>query len=130
MEKREGLSTIIFETNIKEQKLTLNIDTKGKDCMISMKVYRQGNDLLIGACDEKLIGKKFTDGKFQIDVSKEFYDGERISPEILKKYLEDATIANLVGEETIKCAVELGLVDPECVIKIKGVPHAQMVRMS
>ena len=122
--------TIIFETNIKEQKLTLNIDTKGKDYMISVKIYKQGNDLLIGACDEKLIGMKFTDGKFQIDVSKEFYDGERISPEILKKYLGDATIANLVGKETIKCAVELGLVDPECVIKIKGIPHAQMVRMS
>ena len=98
--------------------------------MISVKIYKQGKDLLLGACDEKLIGKKFTDGKFQIDVSKEFYDGERISPEILKKYLEDATIANLVGKETIKCAVALGLVDPECVIKIKGIPHAQMVRMS
>ena len=97
--------------------------------MISVKIYKQGNDLLIGACDEKLIGMKFTDSKFQIDVSKEFYDGERISPEILKKYLEDATIANLVGKDTIKCAVELGLVDPECVIKIKGIPHAQIVRM-
>jgi len=129
MEQKRRFFTIIFETNIKEQKLTLNIDTKGNDDMISMKIYKQGNDLLIGACDEKLIGKIFKEGKFQIDVSKEFYDGERISPEVLKKYLEDATIANLVGKDTIKCAVELGLVDPECVIKIKGIPHAQLVRM-
>jgi len=97
--------------------------------MISIKVYKKGNDLLIGACDEKLLGKKFEDGKFQIDVKKEFYDGERISSEVLKKYLEDATIANLVGKETIKCAIDLGLIDPGCIIKIKGVPHAQMVRM-
>jgi len=97
--------------------------------MISIKIYKQGNDLLIGACDEKLLGKKFEDGKFQIDVSKDFYGGKRISPEVLKKYLQDATIANLVGKETIKCALDLGLIDPECVIKIKGVPHAQMVRM-
>jgi hypothetical protein len=97
--------------------------------MISIKIYKQGNDLLIGACDEKLLGKKFEDGKFQIDVSKEFYGGKRISPEVLKKYLQDATIANLVGKETIKCAIDLGLIDPECIIKIKGVPHAQMVRM-
>ena len=97
--------------------------------MISIKIYKQGNDLLIGACDEKLIGKKFVEGKFQIDVSKEFYDGKRIKAQILKKYLEDATIANLVGEETIKCAIDLGLVDPDCIIKIKGIPHAQMVRM-
>ena len=97
--------------------------------MISIKVYKSGNDLLIGACDEELLGKKFEDGKFQIDVNKDFYGGERISPEALKKYLEDATIANLVGEETIKCAIEAGLVDPGCIIKIKGVPHAQMVKM-
>jgi hypothetical protein len=97
--------------------------------MISIKVYKKGNDLLIGACDEELLGKKFEDGKFQIDVSKDFYGGERISSEVLKKYLEDATIANLVGKETIKCAIDLGLINPDCIIEIKGVPHAQMVRM-
>jgi len=97
--------------------------------MISIKIYRQGKDLLIGACDEQLIGKKFEDGKFQIDVSKEFYDGQRIKAEALKKYLIEATIANLVGKETIKCAIDLGLIDSDCIIKIKGIPHAQMVRM-
>ena len=97
--------------------------------MISLKIYKRGNDLLIGACDEQLLGKKFEDGKFQIHVSRQFYDGERISHEALKKYLIEATIANLVGKITIKCAVEAGIIDPECIIKIDGVPHAQMVRM-
>ena len=97
--------------------------------MISIKIYKQGKDLLIGACDEKLIGKKFVEGKLQIDVSKDFYDGQRINTNVLKKYLENATIANLVGETTIKCAIELGFIDPDCVIKIKGIPHAQMVKM-
>jgi len=41
--------------------------------MISIKIYKKGNDLLIGACDEELIGKKFEDEKFQIDVTKDFY---------------------------------------------------------
>jgi hypothetical protein len=97
--------------------------------MISVRIYKQGRDVLIGACDEKLIGKKFSEGKFQIEVRKEFYDGERINKEKLKRYLENATIANLVGEEAVRCAIELGLVDPGCVIKIKGVPHAQVVKM-
>ena len=97
--------------------------------MIRIRIYRQGNDVLIGACDENLIGKKFVDGKFQIDVSKEFYGGKRINAEVLKKYLEDATIANLVGKNTVDCAIKMGLVDPECVMRIKGIPHAQMVRM-
>jgi len=97
--------------------------------MISVRIYKQGRDTLIGACDEKLIGKKFSEGKFQIEVKKEFYDGERINKEKLKRYLENATIANLVGEEAVRCAIEIGLVDPSCVIKIKGIPHAQLVKM-
>ena len=97
--------------------------------MISIKIYKQGNEILVGACDEKLIGRKFTDGKFQINVAREFYDGERISIELLKNHLKNATIANLVGNETVECAINMGLVDPECVIKIKGIPHAQIVKM-
>jgi hypothetical protein len=97
--------------------------------MISIKIYKQGGDLLIGACDEHLIGKKFRDGKFQIDVARSFYGGERINVTALGKYLQDATIANLVGKETVDYAIKLGLIDPSCVLTIKGVPHAQMIRM-
>src|SRR5512136_2766897 len=97
--------------------------------MISVKVYRQGDDVVIGACDEHLLGKKFRRGKLQIDVTKRFYDGERIDKKTLESFLRDATIANLVGDETVTCAVDLGLVDPQCILKIKGVPHAQIVQM-
>ena len=97
--------------------------------MISIKIFKQGNDLIIGACDEGLLGKKFIDGKLQIDVSKHFYDGNRIDKKTLEKYLLDATIANLVGKETVTCAIKLGLVNPNCILEINGVPHAQMIRM-
>ena len=97
--------------------------------MISIKIYRRGNDLLIGACDENLLGKRFEEGKFQLEITKEFYGGERIDIKTFKKYLLEATIANLVGNLTIKCAIESGIINPDCVIKIGGIPHAQMVKM-
>ena len=97
--------------------------------MISIKVYKQGDSVLVGACDEQLIGKKFTEGKLQIDVSRSFYEGERIKPESLSVILEDATVANLVGKVTVEYAIKLGLIDPSCVLTVKGIPHAQMVRI-
>lgn len=97
--------------------------------MISVKIYRQGDDVVIGACDEHLLGKKFRKGKLQIDVAKRFYDGERIDKKTLESFLNDATIANLVGDETVTCAINIGLVDPDCILKIKGIPHAQIVHM-
>jgi len=98
--------------------------------MFSIKIFKQGDDIVIGACDEHLLGKKFRDGKFQIDVAKNFYGGERVDKKKLEQFLLDATIANLVGQETVKLAVDLGLVNPECILKIKGVPHAQIVHMA
>ncbi len=97
--------------------------------MISLKIYHHGDNLMIGACDEQLIGKTFKEGKFRLCVDKKFYDGERVDATTLRRFLQDATIANLVGAETIKIAIELGLVDPECILKIKGIPHAQVVCM-
>jgi len=97
--------------------------------MIRVKIYRQGDDILLGACDEHLLGKKFEDGKFQLNVSETFYGGQQVSEEVLRKYLQEATIANLVGDKTVACAVKEGLVDADCILRIKGVPHAQMVRM-
>jgi uncharacterized protein len=98
--------------------------------MISLKIYHHGDDLMIGACDEQLIGKTFKEGKFQLCVDKKFYDGERVDATTLRQFLRDATIANLVGRETVKVAIELGLVDPSCILKVKGIPHAQIVCMA
>jgi len=97
--------------------------------MISIKVYNQGGDILVGACDEELLGKTFSEGKFHLDVCHRFYDGKRINLKTLKEYLEIATIANLVGEKAVQCAIKMGLIDPDCIIRIQGIPHAQMVRM-
>lgn len=102
---------------------------KSSKNMISVKVFNQGGDILIGACDEELLGKTFSEGKFHLEVCHRFYDGKRITIKALKEYLEIATIANLVGEKTVKCAIKMDLVDPQCVMKIKGIPHAQLVRM-
>jgi len=97
--------------------------------MISIGIYKQGEDVLIGACDEDLLGKEFKEGRFHLKVDKHFYGGKKISEEILKNYLKDATIANLVGKKCIEIAIKMDLIDPSCIIRINGIPHAQMVRM-
>jgi uncharacterized protein len=97
--------------------------------MILIKTYKQGEDLLLSACDEDLIGKKFEEGKFYLDVSEKFYKGQKIKIDELINHLKKATIANLVGSKTIKFAIKHGFVDPDCVLKVQGVPHAQVVTM-
>ena len=94
-----------------------------------MKLYHQGEDLVVGACDEDLLGKTFTKGDLQIEVSRLFYDGERVTSDRLKNILEEATIANLVGKTCVDLAIQLGYVDPDHLLVIDDVPHAQIVHM-
>ncbi|HEC86892.1 MAG TPA: DUF424 family protein [Thermoplasmatales archaeon] len=96
---------------------------------ISIKLYKRGEELLIGACDEELLGKRFKEGELRLHVKKSFYDGHRIDEKVLVAYLKEATIANLVGKRTVECAIKHGYVNPECVLVIGGIPHAQIVKM-
>lgn len=95
--------------------------------VVRMKVYRRGPDVLVAACDSKLLGKTFKEGILRLHVSPAFYDGTEVSPEELVANLQMATIGNFVGEETIRIAQEAGFVDGTAVLRIQGVPHAQMV---
>ena len=102
-------------------------DTGSHTNSICMKVYRIGNDVLLAACDAELIGKTLRSGEIEFKVSEKFYKEVIGDEELLKKNLSLATIGNLVGERCVRCAIEMGLVNPENVIKIDCIPHAQFV---
>jgi len=89
-----------------------------------IKTYRD----VVAICDSDLIGKKFEEGNFQLEVKESFFKGEETSKEELVKILnnlsqEDATF-NIVGEESINIALEEGIVGEESIKRIQGVPFA------
>jgi len=97
--------------------------------MICLKVYSKGTETLVAACDSDLLGKTFRGRGLTITISAGFYKGDDADEEMLVNRLEIATVANLVGKRTLEIAVRHGFVDPDCVLDIGGVPHAQMARM-
>ncbi|MCD1293684.1 DUF424 domain-containing protein [Methanocella sp. CWC-04] len=94
-----------------------------------LKVYRIDNEVLVAVCDEKYLGRELLEGDLQLKVSKEFYGDSTATREEIADALKDATVANLVGEESVAVAVDLGLVDTGHIIFIQNIPHAQMVRV-
>ena len=94
-----------------------------------VKAYQQGVQRLVAACDTELLNTSHREGKFKLDVPASFYDGLRVDQEGLGAYLRGATVANLVGKRSIDVAVDLGLVDPQNVLVVDGVPHAQFLVM-
>ncbi len=92
-----------------------------------MKVHKYNNEILVAASDADLIGKTFVDGKLTLQVSKIFYGEEVVTVEQLIEKLEISTIANLVGKEVISIAINEKFIKEEGIIRIAGIPHAQMV---
>ena len=81
---------------------------------------------VVAVCDKELLGKKFEEGKFQLDIKESFYKGKETSEEDLIKIMksfsrEDATF-NIVGKKSVATAMKAGIVSEDDVRKIKGIP--------
>lgn len=83
---------------------------------------------VVAICDSNLIGKKFEEGKRQLDVRENFYSEKEVGREeaikIMKAHaIEDATF-NIVGKEATEAALEAGIINKKGIHKIKGIPFA------
>ncbi|MGQ9460043.1 MAG: DUF424 domain-containing protein [Candidatus Bathyarchaeaceae archaeon] len=98
-----------------------------------MEVYanvrKWGRCVLLATCDAELLGKILRDGKIVFEVREEFYKGLKMTVEEVIDLMEQSTIVNMVGHNVVKKAIEKGLIHPDAVLKISGVPHAQIVKM-
>jgi len=83
---------------------------------------------IVAICDNELVGKKLEEGQRVIDIRESFYKGEEKTEEeilnILEEYSGDDATFNIVGENSVKIALKSGLIQPEGVVNIQGVPVA------
>jgi len=101
---------------------------KKAEGLFSVKKHISQGHILIAACDLELLGKKLEDGELCLEIHEAFYGGEKVGASILARLLEMSTMANLVGKRAVRLALDMGLVDEDCVIVIKDVPHAQCLK--
>ncbi len=82
---------------------------------------------VLAVCDSDLLGKKFEEKDLQIDLNSAFYKGEEKSEKEILELFKKASTINLVGKKSVELGIKAGIIDKEKVIKIKGVPHAQVL---
>ncbi len=83
--------------------------------------------LLLVITDEDILGRKFEEGKKQLDLTAKFYRGEQKNKEDVKKLIPKARHLHLTGKHIIAVALELDLVNSKNILWINGVPHAEVV---
>jgi len=85
------------------------------------------NGLLLVVTDKEIIGQKFEEGKLQLDLTKDFYQGDEMSKEEVKELFLSARDLHLTGKETVNIGVELDFVDSKHILYVGEVPHAEIV---
>ncbi|MFH1787469.1 MAG: DUF424 domain-containing protein [archaeon] len=95
--------------------------------MILIKIHKSYR-YVVAICDSELLGKKFEQGRFQLDIKESFFKGKKTSKEktiqtMKKMSIEDSTF-NIIGEKSITCALEAGIISKEGIKTIQDIPFA------
>ena len=91
-----------------------------------MRIHRQGREVLVAVSDVALVGREFKEGNMRLHVTEAFYGTDGADALEVLRQLAACTIANLVGVDAVTLAIQHGYVNPDNVLDIAGVPHAQM----
>jgi len=84
---------------------------------------------LVTVCDGDVLGETFESDGISLTVTEEFYGGEDADEEAVVDAMGRATVANLVGTDTVEFAIEEGFVAEENVLEVDGTLHAQFLRL-
>jgi uncharacterized protein len=82
----------------------------------------------VAICDSNLLDKTFEEGKRQIKITKNFFGGEEKTEKevlnVIEKGTDEDYTFNIVGKEAVKTALKAGIIKPEGVQEIQGIPIA------
>ena len=85
-----------------------------------------GTRMVVAICDSDLIGKKFEEGKKQLDMRGGFFEGEEKNAEEVREIVENAkkedASFNVVGEEACRVCQECDLFKGDEFMMVEGVP--------
>ncbi len=96
---------------------------------VYLNIRKLGKNVLLAVCDCELLGRTLREGKIVFKIKDEFYNGRKTTVEEAVGLIKNSTIVNLVGKCCVEKAVAEGFVHPEAVLKIEGIPHAQIVKL-
>ncbi|VVB84023.1 Uncharacterised protein [uncultured archaeon] len=94
--------------------------------MIIVRVIKSAR-YVVAVCDSELLGKKFEEGKFQLDVKESFFLGEEMNEEeailvMNRMSREDATFY-IAGKDSINAALKAGIIEKDSIKKIQNIPY-------
>ncbi|MDD1686855.1 DUF424 domain-containing protein [Methanoregula sp.] len=95
-----------------------------------LKIHRSRETAdVVAVCDRELINTTITNDTMKVIIHDSFYGKTPVTEEEVREALKNAGNVNLIGERTIRIAIEMGLLTKADCIMIGNVPHAQIYQL-
>jgi len=91
-----------------------------------VKIHRSGGETIVAICDEELLGKELEEGKLRVKIDESFYGGDLVELDKILYYVKHASMANIIGNSSVRKVAEMYPGVLEAAVSIGGVLHVQV----
>ena len=95
----------------------------------SIRVTNYQQNQMLNICDSDLIGKTVIGNDLTMDITKNYYGEKIVTKDKAKTLLQNSSIINMVGKETISLSLELGIGSKDGVKIISNIPFLIVFKM-
>ena len=95
----------------------------------SARITDYQKNAMLNICDAELLGKNITEGELKMHISENYYGEKFVDREEAKTLLQNSSIINMVGKETVSLSLELGIGSENGVKIISDVPFLIVFKM-
>tara|TARA_Y100000310_G_scaffold334313_1_gene413845 strand:+ start:987 stop:1283 length:297 start_codon:yes stop_codon:yes gene_type:complete len=94
---------------------------------MKIKIHQSRRNV-VAIADSDLLGKTFEEGKRQLDLTTQFYQGSEFTHdqavELIEKQMQEDSSFNIVGQKSVEAAIQAGLISSENVSTVQQIPFA------
>ncbi len=77
---------------------------------------------MLNMCDSNLVGRVLVQGDLTMNITQSYFAERIVDEKEAEQLLRNASIINMVGEETIELSVKIGVGSSKGVKRIDGIP--------
>ena len=88
----------------------------------SVKVSNYQKNSMLNICDVELLGKNLSQDKLKMNISESYYGEKLVKKEEAKSLLQNSSIINMVGKNTVSLSIELGIGTESGIKTISDIP--------
>ncbi len=90
--------------------------------VFAVRTVNYQRNKMLNMCDSNLVGKVLVDGDLTMNITQSYFAERIVDEKEAEQLLRNASIINMIGEETIALSVKIGVGSSKGVKRIDGIP--------